>query len=122
LTSLLRYLSIMPMILLFLAPLISNWFSFPMPLFFFASVECGGAIQIQILQTKLGRWNCCLIFVCWVFLIIHVFGKWWLIMCLFFSVGIFGHCTFSYIHSISFAQLHYVFFEHIAFYFSFNCL
>jgi hypothetical protein len=90
-------------------------------------VECGGVVQIQVLQiqvfqAKLGRWEfLCSIFVCWVFLIIHVFGKWWLIMCLFSCAGIFGHCTFNYTHCISFAQLHCVFFEHIAFYFSFNC-
>ncbi len=30
---------------------------------------------------------------------------------------LFGHCTFYYTHCISFAQLHYVFFQHIASFF-----
>jgi len=54
------------------------------------------------------------------FLIIHVFEKWWLIMCFFFLQELFGRCTFNYTHCISFAQLHCAFFEHIAFLFIFN--
>jgi hypothetical protein len=34
----------------------------PLSLFFFTSVECGGAIQIQVLETKLGRWEFCVQF------------------------------------------------------------
>ncbi len=63
----------------------------PAALLFFANVKCGGVVQIQVfqnwvLQAKLGKWKLlCLIFVCWwIFLIIHVFGKWWLIMCFLF--------------------------------------
>jgi hypothetical protein len=45
----------------------------------------GGAIQIQVLHAKLGRWDLFFeIFVCWlIFLIIHIFEKCWLTMCLF---------------------------------------
>jgi len=67
-TSLFKYLYATPMILLFFC---SSCFRsiFPFPFLFasvecggaiqipflFASVECGGAIQIRVLQTKLGR-------------------------------------------------------------------
>jgi hypothetical protein len=52
------------------------------------------------------------------FLIIHVFGKWWLIMCLFFSVGIFGHCTFNYTHCIWFLHIAFHLHNYIVYFFN----
>jgi hypothetical protein len=67
----------------------------PPPPPFFVGVECGGVVQIQVFQiqvlyAKLGRREfLSSIFVSWwVLLIIHVFGKWWLIMCWFFCARI----------------------------------
>jgi hypothetical protein len=64
------------------APLVSNYYS-PPPLLLFC--KCGGAIQIHVLQARLGRWEFFFqyLFVDEFFLLIHVFGKWWLTMCLF---------------------------------------
>ncbi len=91
-------------------PFISNWY-LP-PFFIFIGVECGGTIQIWVFKAKLGRWELFYsIFVFWwVLLVIHVFGKWWIIMCFLFVQELFGHCTFNYTYCIS--LLHIAFHLH----------
>jgi len=79
LTSLFKYLSATPMTLLLLvpfawpccfAPFVSDWYS---PHLFFIGVECGGVVQIRVLQiqvfhAKLGKGNfLCSILICWWF-------------------------------------------------------
>jgi hypothetical protein len=92
------------------------------PLHFFTSQRI---VQIRILQVGLGRWKLFFfIFVCWwVFLIIHVFGKWWLTMYLFILCRNYLDIVHLIIHIASqFYTLHFICTILLKCIFSTNCI